>query len=233
MWARTASGPRTGRRGSTGPSLQTLGLLTKGATYQVTVWARLVAGQSPAQLRVTMQRTVGGANSFDTIVQTAAGAVTDAAWVQMTGLYAFAGTDPTGLLLYVESTTATASYYIDDFRIDKISDPPGLPPNTTGLTSTFESGTTEGWTSRTGTEAVAASSADAHGGTFSVLTTNRMASFQGPNFNVTNVMFNGSRYRVSVWAKLARGRRRPSCASACSATRARSPRSTPSSATRS
>ena len=48
----------TGRtQGFHGPSLQTLGLLTKGATYQVTVWARLVAGQAPAQLRVTMQRT--------------------------------------------------------------------------------------------------------------------------------------------------------------------------------
>ncbi len=192
-------------QGFHGPSVQTLGLLTKGATYQVTVWARLVAGQAPAQLRVTVQRTVNGANSFDTVVQTAAGAVTDAAWVQMTGLYAFAGTDPTGLLLYVESTTATTSYYIDDFRIDKIADAPGLPPNTAGLTSTFESGTTEGWTSRTGTEVVAPSSADAHSGGFSLLTTNRTAAFRGPNFNVTNVMFNGSRYRVSVWAKLAPG----------------------------
>jgi endo-1,4-beta-xylanase len=196
----------TGRtQGFHGPSLQTLGLLTKGATYQVTVWTRLVSGEAPAQLRVTMQRTVGGANSFDTIAQTAAGAVTDAGWVQMTGLYAFAGGDPSGLLLYVESTTATASYYVDDFRIDKIADPPGLPPNTTGLLSTFESGTTEGWTSRTGTEVVSVSSADAHAGAFSLLTTNRTAAFRGPNLNVTNVMFNGSRYRVSLWAKLAAG----------------------------
>jgi endo-1,4-beta-xylanase len=163
-----------------------------------------VAGQAPAQLRVTMQRTVGGANAFDTIAQSAAGAVTDAGWVQMTGLYAFAG-EPTGLLLYVEATTATTSYYIDDFRIDKIAEPPGLPPNTTGLASSFETGTTEGWTSRTGIEAVEPSSADAHTGTFSLLTTNRTAAFRGPNFNVTNVMFNGSRYRVSVWAKLAPG----------------------------
>jgi endo-1,4-beta-xylanase len=204
--AGTHSLKTTGRtQGFHGPSLQTLSLLTKGATYQVTVWARLVAGQAPAQLRVTMQRSIGSANSFDTIAQTAAGAVTDSAWVQMTGLYAFAGSDPTGLLLYVESTTATASYYIDDFRIDKIADPPGLPPNTTGLGSTFETGTAEGWTSRTGTEIVAPSSADAHLGSFSLLTTNRTAAFRGPNFNVTNVMFNGSRYRVSVWAKLAPG----------------------------
>src|SRR5438477_9804459 len=196
----------TGRtQGFHGPSLDTSNLLTKGATYQVSVWVRLVAGQAPAQLRVTMQRTVSGANSFDTIAQSAAGGVTDAAWTPLTGLYAFAGTDPTGLLLYVEATTATTSYYIDDFRIDKIADPPGPPPNTTGLTSTFESGTAEGWTSRTGTEIVAASSADAHNGGFSLLTTNRTAAFRGPNFDVTSVMFNGSRYRVSVWARLAPG----------------------------
>src|SRR5262245_18157809 len=90
----------TGRtQGFHGPSLNTLPLLTKGATYQVSVWARLVAGQAPAQLRVTMQRTVGGVNNFDTVAQSAANGVTDAGWVQMTGLYAFAGGDPTGLLL--------------------------------------------------------------------------------------------------------------------------------------
>jgi endo-1,4-beta-xylanase len=200
----------TGRTaGFHGPSLDTLGLLTKGATYQVSVWVRLVAGQPATQVRVTMQRTLPTGNSFDTIAQSAATGVTDAGWTQLTGLYAFAGTDPTGLLLYVEATNATSAYYIDDFRIDKIADPAGLPPDTTGLSSTFESGSAEGWTSRTGTEVVAVSTADAHTGTTSLLTTNRTAAFRGPNFNVTNVMFNGSRYRVSLWAKLAPGEAGP------------------------
>ena len=70
--------------------------------------------------------------------------VTAAGWTQLTGLYAFAGNDPSGLLLYVESTNATTAYYIDDFRIDKIADPPGPPPNTNGLVTTFESGTDGG-----------------------------------------------------------------------------------------
>src|SRR4029079_9203054 len=90
-------------------------------------------------------------------------------------------------------------------RIDKIADPAGPPPNTTGLASTFESGTAEGWTPRIGREVLTVSTADAHRGTGSLLITNRQAAFDGPNFNVTNVMFNGSRYRVSVWAKLAPG----------------------------
>ena len=188
-----------------GPSLNTLTLLTKGATYQVSVWVRLLAGQSPTQVRVTMQRTLPAGNSFDTIGQSAATGVTDAGWTQITGLYAFAGTDPSALLLYVEAPTTTTGYYIDDFRIDKIADPAGPPPNTTGLASTFESGTAEGWTPRIGREVLTVSTADAHSGTGSLLITNRQAAFDGPNFNVTNVMFNGSRYRVSVWAKLAPG----------------------------
>src|SRR5262249_29247396 len=126
-------------------------------------------------------------------------------WTQLTGLYAFAGNDPSGLLLYVESTNAATAYYIDDFRIDKIADAPGAPPNTNGLVTTFESGTTEGWTRRMGPEMVAASTADAHTGSYSLLTTNRTSAFRGPNVDVTNVMFNGSRYKVSLWVKLAPG----------------------------
>ncbi len=196
----------TGRTaGFNGPSLDVQGLLTKGATYQVSAWVRLAAGTPATQLKVTVQRTTNGANSFDTVVQSGATAVTDSAWTQLTGLYAFGDPAPSGLLLYVEAASATASYYVDDFRIDKISDPPGLPPNTDGLATSFETGTAEGWSSRTGVEAVTPTSADAHSGSFSLVTTNRTAAFRGPNFNVTNVMFNGSRYKVSLWAKLAPG----------------------------
>ena len=77
-----------------------------------------------------MQRTLpGGAQAFDTVAQNTN--VTDAAWVTMTGLYTFT-TDVTGLLLYVESTSATASYYIDSFSIVQLAPPPGPPGNTPG-----------------------------------------------------------------------------------------------------
>ena len=61
----------------------------------------------------------------------------------------------TGLLLYVESTSATASYYIDSFSIVQLAPPPGPPANTAGAASGFESGGLEGWSSRTGGETVA------------------------------------------------------------------------------
>ncbi len=194
----------TGRTaGFHGPSLNALPLLTRGATYQVTVSVRLLAGQAPTTVRLTMQRTpVGAGNAFDTVAQNTN--VTDAAWVTLSANYSFAG-DVSGLLLYVEATTATASYYIDGFNITELSPPPGPPGNEDGAFADFESNTPEGWASRTGVEVLTVTTADAHTGTHSLLTTGRTNTFRGPSLNVTNVMFNGSRYRISLWAKLAPG----------------------------
>ena len=203
-FAGTRSLKTTGRSaGFHGPSLNVTSQLTKGATYQVVVAARLLPGQAATTLRVTMQRTlVGGSNQFDTIASNSS--VTDGAWVTLSGIYSFS-TDVTGLLLYVEATSATASYYIDGFSVTQLAPPPAPPPNTAGAAADFETGTAEGWRSRTGTEIVTVTTADSHGGARSLLTTNRTATFRGPAYDVTNVMFNGSRYRVSLWAKLAPG----------------------------
>ena len=196
----------TGRTaGFNGPSLNVLGALVKGATYQVTASVRLVTGEAATQVRITMQRTpTGGSNQFDSIASSTATGVTDSAWITLTGLYSF-GTDVSGLLLYIESASATASYYVDDFSITLLAQPPGPPPNTTGLSTTFETGTSEGWKPRIGSEVLTVTAADQHSGTFSLLTTGRTAAFQGPAIDVHNVMFNGSRYTVSLWAKLAPG----------------------------
>src|SRR5205814_1483928 len=143
----------------------------------------------------------GGSSAFDQVVSAS---VTDQAWVTMTGIYSFS-TDNSGLIFYVQTSSGNASYYIDAVSVTQVAPPPGPPGNTAGASSTFESQTTEGWRSRTGGETVAVTSADAHGGSFSLLTSNRTATFQGPSFDVTNVMFNGSTYHVALWAKLAPG----------------------------
>jgi len=193
----------TGRTaGFNGPSLQLLTQLTKGATYAVTVSGRLVAGTPATTLKVTMQRTVGTTANFDTIVNNTN--ASDTAWVTMTGTYSFNTDNVTGLLLYIESASATASYYIDSFSIVQLAPPPQIPPpNTAGAAATFESGGLEGWAGRFGGEQLTNTTADAHTGTRSLLTANRGGAFNGPALNVTNVMFNGSRYRVELWAKLA------------------------------
>jgi endo-1,4-beta-xylanase len=186
-----------------GPGVNMLGQLTKGATYQVTLSVRLVAGQPTSTLQATVQRTpTGGSTAFDSVAS--ASNVTDQAWTTMTGIYSFA-TDNSTLIFYVQTASGNASYYIDAVSFTQVAPPPGPPGNTAGAASTFESQTTEGWKSRTGGEQIAVTNADAHGGSFSLLTSNRTATYQGPAFDVTNVMFNGSQYVVSLWAKLAPG----------------------------
>src|SRR5262245_52017372 len=89
--AGTRSLKTTGRTaGFHGPSLNVLNSLVKGATYQVTVSVRLVTGEPPTTIRVTVQRTPNGSgNQFDSVVSSANNGVTDAGFVTLTGLYSF------------------------------------------------------------------------------------------------------------------------------------------------
>ena len=174
------------------------GMLTKGTLYQFTGWVRLVSGQPADTLKITMQRTAGdGTNSFDSIIASATNGVTDAAWVKLSGLYTLT-TDVTALLVYVESTGATTQYYLDDFSVAQV------PRDDSGIHTNFESGTSEGWGPR-GAAVLTPTTVDAHSGSSSLLVTNRAATWQGPSINATGKMYNGSRYQVVVWVKMAPG----------------------------
>jgi endo-1,4-beta-xylanase len=205
--AGTRSLKTTGRTANFhGPSKDLLSTLSPGTIYQITAWVRLVAGQPASTLRVTMQRTpTGGSNAFDTVASSPNNGVTDAAWVMLQGTYSFAGS-VTGLLLYIESTDPTSQYYTDDFSIAVV---PALgcsdPPDTSGIHTNFETGTAQGWVPRIGRETLTVTNADAHSGAFSLLTTGRQATFDGPAINAAGKFCNGSRYVVSLWAKLAPG----------------------------
>ena len=187
-----------------GPGLNVLTSIAKGATYLVTVSARLVAGQPTTNVLASFSRTpTGGTGTFDTALTLSN--VTDQAWVTGSALYT-SPTDNSSLTFFIQTQNGNlSSFYVDNISIAQIQGPPGPPGNTTGASATFESGTAEGWKPRIGRETLSPSSADAHSGSFSLLTTGRQATFDGPAFDVTNVMFNGSRYVVSVWAKLAPG----------------------------
>lgn len=198
----------TGRtQGFHGPSLDLRTLLTPGRVYQVTGWVRLVTGQPASTLVFTVERRVAGAtsSSFDRVVASAENGVTDAGWVRLQGNYSFTTTDHSTLLLYLESSNATAQYLLDDFSIVELAGSGcPIPPDQSGMASDFETGTAEGWVRR-GPETVAVSSADAHAGTFSLLTSGRTAQWNGPSINAQCKMHNGSRYRIGVWVKLAPG----------------------------
>src|SRR5215469_14165351 len=173
----------TGRTaGFNGPSLNVLNTLSKGNVYQITAWVRLVSGQSPDQLKITVQRTpAGGSNAFDQV--TPLTNVTDSGWVMLQGQYSFT-TDVSGLLLYIEAAGATTQYYVDDFSIIKVpAQGCAVPQDNSGIHTDFETGTAQGWRPRIGRETVTVTSADAHTGTYSLLTTGRQANFDGTSIN--------------------------------------------------
>jgi endo-1,4-beta-xylanase len=121
------------------------------------------------------------------------------------GTYSVAG-GVSGLLLYIESSSPTASYYVDDFTIAVV---PALgcsdPQDTSGIHTDFETGTPQGWVPRIGRETLTVTTADQHAGAYSLLTTGRQATFDGPAINAAGKLCNGSRYNVSVWVKLVPG----------------------------
>jgi endo-1,4-beta-xylanase len=192
----------TGRTaGFNGPSFEVGTLLTAGTIYQFTAFVRLAPGEVATQVRMTMRRTpTGGSATFEQVASNTA--VNESGWAMVQGLYSFAGS-ASSLLVYIESTSATASYYVDDFSI-RVVPAAGCsdPPDTSGIHSDFETGTTEGWGPRIGREMVAVTNADAHSGNYSLLTTGRQAAFDGAAINAANKLCNGSRYTVSVWVKL-------------------------------
>ncbi len=69
----------------------------------------------------------------------------------------------------------------------------------------FETGTTEGWLTVAGVETLTVTTDEKRSGNFSLRISNRQQTFHGPRMNVANDFANGSRYRVSVWARIVAG----------------------------
>ncbi|MEW2376104.1 endo-1,4-beta-xylanase [Micromonospora sp. NPDC047812] len=97
-----------------GPALDLLDEMVKGTRYTLTVWVRLAAGQSPGQVRLSVQRDSGGTSAYDQVVGDTA--VTADAWVRLSGTYVLAH-DVDGLSAYVETASGTADLHIDDFTM--------------------------------------------------------------------------------------------------------------------
>ena len=106
----------TGRTANwNGPSLNATAILVKGATYQITGYAKLVKRENASNLKFTVQRQPEGADTaYDQV--NAPIAVTDADWVKLEGEYSYEG-NATELQLYAESDDAASEFYLDDISI--------------------------------------------------------------------------------------------------------------------
>ena len=102
----------TGRTASwNGPSQDVTSKLTNGKTYTTTVWVRAQSG-TPS-VKATLALTANGATSYLSL--TPAGAAGSGGWTQLSGTatVSWSGT-LSGASFYVETTSGTDGFYIDD-----------------------------------------------------------------------------------------------------------------------
>lgn len=197
----------TGRsQNCAGPSIQLNSLLSPQASYQITAWVRLASGvTSTDQANITIKQVDSSSGTTYVTVGAYQTPVTDSGWVELSGAYTDSSS-PTSLTMYVQLNNSgsgtTDEFFLDNVTITEIAAAPGGPQDNSGITTTFEDGGLDGWMSRAGST-LTNTTADAHGGTHSLLITNRTAAYDGPQISVNNKMYNGSTYSISVWVKLA------------------------------
>ncbi|WP_438435163.1 endo-1,4-beta-xylanase [Gorillibacterium sp. sgz500922] len=115
-----------------GPALDLTDKATTGAKYRLSAWVRLLSGEPPAKMRMSLQVDKQGT---DTAYLTVVGNtdVTDAAWVHLSADYTLDSSFDK-LSLYLETAEGTPSFYLDDFELDSI----GTLPVQTDIPSVYE-----------------------------------------------------------------------------------------------
>ena len=195
--------------GYMGPSLNLLNVsgVVAGATYQITAYVLLAAPDASGPTATLSTKTVDCAatsGAFGNIATS--GALSSTAWTKIQGTFTFSDLPgaPSNLTLYIQSSSATDSFYLGDVTIGELSPAPlsASQQDNSGISSTFEDGGPDGWSSRTGSSSVTNTTAAAHSGTHSLLTTGRVANYDGPQISVSNKMYVGSEYNISGWIKL-------------------------------
>src|SRR5579863_791462 len=195
--------------GYMGPSLNLLSVngVVAGATYQVTAWVLLATADSsnPTVTISTKTADCATTGAFSNIATS--GALSNTVWTKVQGTFSYSDLPgpPTSLVLYIQSSSATDSFYVSDVTIGELSPAPLSPSqqDNSGISTNFEDGGTDGWSSRSGSSTVTNSTAAAHTGTHSLLTTGRIGNWDGPSINVANKMYPGSVYNVSGWVMMA------------------------------
>ncbi len=156
-----------------GPSLNLLSVpnVVAGATYQVTAYVLLAAPDTSNPTATISTKTADCATSGAYGNLATSVALSSTAWTKVQGTFSFSDLPgpPTSLVLYVQSSSATDSFYIGDVIISELSPPPPSPSqqDNSGITSTFEDGGLDGWSSRSGSSTLTNSTAAAHTGTHS------------------------------------------------------------------
>jgi endo-1,4-beta-xylanase len=197
--------------GYMGPSLNLLSVnnVVAGATYQVSAYVLLAAPDSSNPTVTLSTKTADCATSgaYGNIATSAA--LSSTVWTKVQGTFSYSNLPgpPTSLVLYIQSSSATDSFYVSDVTIGELSPAPPSPSqqDNSGITTTFADGGLDGWSSRTGSSTLTNTTPpvpDPNGDTHSLLTTGRVANYDGPQISVSDKMYTGSVYNISVWVLL-------------------------------
>ena len=197
--------------GYMGPSLNLLNVpnVVAGATYQVTAYVLLAAPDSSNPTVTVSTQTADCATTGSYANIAISGSLSNTAWTKVQGTFSFSNLPgpPTSLTLYFQSSSATDSFYISDVVIGELSPAPPTPSqqDNSGITTTFADGGLDGWSSRTGSSTltnIAPPVLDPNGDQRSLLTTGRIANYDGPQISVSDKMYVGSTYNISAWVLL-------------------------------
>jgi endo-1,4-beta-xylanase len=197
--------------GYMGPSLNLLSVpnVVAGATYQVTAYVLLAAADSTNPTATISTKTTDCASGGNFSNIATSGALSSSVWTKVTGTFSFSNLPgpPTNLTLYIQSSSATDSFYLDDVTIGELSPAPLSPSqqDNTGITTNFADGGLDGWSSRSGSSILTNAAppvVDPNGDARSLLTTGRTANFDGPQISVSDKMYVGSIYNISGWILL-------------------------------
>ncbi|WP_337103496.1 endo-1,4-beta-xylanase [Paenibacillus sp. YIM B09110] len=188
-----------------------LDTLVKGATYELSVYAKLLedtAGEATLEINVNQEGLPAGDSAAYKAVR--AETVTAGEWVEIKGNITL---DPraTKYQLYVQASgNATVSYYIDTFKAKLVALPvtdPVAPVAATVLSQDFEDGSTGGWLplSWGGSGTVAISQDQASSGSHSLRFSGRTTNSASPSLSILSYLQQGRTYDISLKAKLGEG----------------------------
>jgi endo-1,4-beta-xylanase len=178
-----------------GPRHDITSLVASGRGYDVSVWTGL-GGVSSAQLALTAQiQCSGGTAEFRRLSQGNAG---DTGWVQLSGEVRLPSCPLQSVAVYVEGPAAGVDIYVDDLAVRE--KPLELGPNLVSNPG-FESGNANGWFAF-GSQAVSATTLQAHTGAWSAVATGRSASWNGIATNLLGLVSPGATYQSTAWARL-------------------------------
>jgi endo-1,4-beta-xylanase len=194
-----------------GPSLNLLGVnnVVAGALYQVTAYVLLAAPDAGNPTATLSIKTADCATTGSFTAVGTTGALSSTAWTKVQGTFSFSDQPgpPTSLLLYMQSSSATDSFYIGDVVISQLAPaPPSVSEqDNSGITTTFADGGLDGWSSRSGSSTLTNAAPpvdDPNGDAHALLVTGRTANFDGPQISVSDKMYVGSVYNISGWVML-------------------------------